>query len=364
MYIVIITSLIALLLTYLDSNGRTKGGMKWGFILVTFLGVIHYNYGNDYLSYYNTYLSIIGTDFNFAAIMAGEVYREPGWTLINYLFEYLGGFYVLVAVLSIIQNIIVYHFIQREVPKKWHAIAVFVYLFSTSYYLMSFSMMRQSFVMFVFLGLWQYIKKKKWWVALIVLFICRFIHGSSTVLIPFSFWGFLPIKNRKTLALLFGSIVVALWVSGNWVDLLLEKTVMLTETESFYEQYQYAGNDSIGSFGLGALIQLIPLFVGINYIISSPNDNNSYIQLVLLSLIGFAIMPLNRLVALGRLGLYFSVYQIASIPLIYRNLKVLSLRYVLLGLFILIKFYDYIIFFSNPVWRDHYSTFHTIFEVL
>ena len=47
MYIVIICSLIALLLTYLESTNQVKGGMKWGLVMVTILGMIHYDYGND-----------------------------------------------------------------------------------------------------------------------------------------------------------------------------------------------------------------------------------------------------------------------------------------------------------------------------
>lgn len=363
MYIVIITSLIALLLTYLDSIGKANGGMKWGFILVTFLGVIHYNYGNDYMSYYNIYQLITEQEFNVANIMSGEVFREPGWTFINYLFNFPGGFYVMVAVLNIIENIIIYHFIQREVSKEWHTLAVFVYLFSMNYYLMSFSMMRQWFVICVFLGLWQYIKRKKWWIAIIVLLACRLVHSSSSILIPFAFWGFLPVKYNKTIVILFGSLVIALWVSGSWVSLLLENTVMLTETDKLFEMYQDSG-ENFGSFGLGAFIQLIPLFVGLYYLLSSTDDSISKKQLVLLSLIGFAIAPLNKFVALGRVGLYFSFFQIATVPLIYSNIRNRSLRYSLLGLMVLLKSYDYILFFSNPVWVQHYSKFHTIFELL
>ena len=80
--------------------------MKYGFMLVTFIAMIHYNYGNDYESYYSAYNQVVSTPFNISAIMQGEVYREPGWALLCYLFEYLGGFFGMVAILNVIQNII------------------------------------------------------------------------------------------------------------------------------------------------------------------------------------------------------------------------------------------------------------------
>ena len=82
MYIVIFFSILAFLLTYLESKGKMKGGMKIGFILVTILGAIHYDYGNDYFSYLGNYEEITRYSFDLLGILAGEYYREPGWALL------------------------------------------------------------------------------------------------------------------------------------------------------------------------------------------------------------------------------------------------------------------------------------------
>ena len=112
MFVVIICSLIAILFTFLESRGTFPNGMKLGFVLVTILGVIHYDFGNDYMSYYSVYESIKDVPFDFELIMSGDLYREPGWVFLNYLFKPVGGFFMLVAVLSIIQNVIIYNFIN------------------------------------------------------------------------------------------------------------------------------------------------------------------------------------------------------------------------------------------------------------
>lgn len=364
MYVVIITSFLALVLSYLDSQGKVAGGMKWGFIIVTIVGAIHYDYGNDYMSYYSLYLDVANGGFNLEALLAGEVYRDPGWAFINYIFKYLGGFFVLVAVLNIIQNTIIYRFIQREVPHIWQPLAVFIYLFTTSYYLMSFTMMRQWFVVCVFLGLWKYIKEKKWILPFIVLYLCHFIHGSSIVLLPFAFWGFVPIKNGKIYAIVFAAFIIALWISGSWVNDLFENVIAVTETESFLDRYENS-DDKAGTFGIGALIQFIPLLLGIYYLNTSDKDPEDKKQIVLLSLLGFAITPFQYILpAIGRLNVYFSIFQLSAAPILYGQIKNTGLKAMLLGLFILIIVYNYLTFFSSSIWTLHYSTYHTIFSVL
>ena len=100
MYIVIFTSLLALLLTYLDSKNQMRNGMRIGFILVTLLAVIHYNYGNDYMAYLEVYDDVKKySAYNFNLIFDETLFRDSGWALICYLFNHLGGFFMMVAVL-------------------------------------------------------------------------------------------------------------------------------------------------------------------------------------------------------------------------------------------------------------------------
>ena len=89
MYIVAFISIIALLLTFLESKKILESGMRLGIILVTILGCIHYNYGNDYMAYYDIYRSVVAIKFNLSDIIAGEVYKEPGWALLCYFFNHI-----------------------------------------------------------------------------------------------------------------------------------------------------------------------------------------------------------------------------------------------------------------------------------
>ena len=339
MFVVIICSLIAILFTFLESRGTFPNGMKLGFVLVTILGVIHYDFGNDYMSYYSVYESIKDVPFDFELIMSGDLYREPGWVFLNYLFKPVGGFFMLVAVLSIIQNVIIYNFIKNEVSVKWYPLAVFVYLYTTSYFLLSFTMLRQWFVACVFLWSWSLIKQRKWIVSLVILYLCSLVHSSAIILLPFAFWGFLPLRKSKVYAVLFVVLIIALWFSGGWVESLLEKTMTITETESYYERYDVERNTF--TFGLGVILQFIPLFVGEFFLYNAENYPKEQKLLVAISLLGFAITPLNQVMPMiGRLGIYFGIFSIASLSITYAYIKKPIIRWGFLGLFLFITGYN------------------------
>ena len=110
--------------------------------------MIHYDYGNDYMPYYNVYKQVTSYRFDLSGILAGDYFREPGWVLLCWFFKPIGGFFMMVAVLNLIENMLVYRTIKIYVEKKWWPLSVFIYLFSTSLYLLNFSMMRQKFIAF------------------------------------------------------------------------------------------------------------------------------------------------------------------------------------------------------------------------
>ena len=168
--------------------------MRWGFVLVTFLGCIHYDYGNDYMNYMNDYKMDTKYPFDLIGIVTDEYIKEPGWVLLSYLFKPIGGFFMMVAALNIFQNIIVYKTIKKYVEKNWWLMAVFTYLFSTCLYLLNFSMMRQGLVVCVFLWSWQWIVEKKWIKTIVVLFVCAKLLQKSEmrkdIVIELSYKGF------------------------------------------------------------------------------------------------------------------------------------------------------------------------------
>ena len=110
MLVVVSISLIAILLTFFDSRGKLKNGMWFGFVLITVLGCIHYNYGNDYIGYHEMFDEITNRPLQFEDLWDSSEGHDAGWVVLNHLFKHLGGYFMMVIVLNIIQNVIYFRF--------------------------------------------------------------------------------------------------------------------------------------------------------------------------------------------------------------------------------------------------------------
>jgi hypothetical protein len=347
----------------MESIGRIRNGMKFGFMLVTFVGVIHYDYGNDYMAYYNLYNDIVNSQFSWSNLINGYIYKELGWALINYLFKYLGGFFMMVAVLNIIQNTIYYKFIKKNVGRTWWPMAVFIYLFSTNFYLLNFSMMRQGLVIAIFVGLWEYIKEKRWMIALGGLLCAYLIHSSALILLPFAFLGYLPFKKGRLTATIFIAVFIALWISQDLMEDLFTSMMVIEDIQDYANSY--GKRDVAVSYGLGFLISLIPLCVSIYYFMFNKGKDRTDRGLVALSSLGFLIVPFTQVIPLvDRVAMYFNVFGICSIGITYSSIRSKILRYLLLTLYMLIMLYDYWRFFNEGIYSEHYIRFKSVFTLL
>ena len=364
MYFVIIISLAALILTYLDSTNKQSGGMKYAFVLITIVGAIHYDYGNDYMAYYDMYEKVSLVPFNIISVLEGDVLKEPGWALLCYLFKPIGGFFMMVAVLNIIQNVLIYKNIKSYVDKKWWPMAIFIYLFSTSFYLLNFSMMRQGLVICVFFGMWPWIKEKKIIRSLITLLLCSLVHTSAVILLPFAFWGVLSFRNSRVWAIVLLVLFLALWIVKDFLNGIFGY-LMLIEQFDDYASYYALTDDRELSFGLGYLMNTLPFFLSLFYLFFNNDSQKQSNQLVILAAISFLITPFTTIIPLiERVRMYFAVYLITSLPIVYSCVRNKILRYGLIFIFVFLYLYDYRGWFYSDVWMDSYRTYQTIFSVL
>ena len=115
--------------------------------------------------------------------------------------------------------------------------------------------------------------------------------------------------------------------------------------------------------GLGFVMNIIPFILGMLYLWHADGGHSFAEKLVVsIALVSFVITPFASIIpTVGRLAMYFCVYQIMAMPLIYNNLKRKDIRIALLSLFVLMRAYDYLIFFKSPVWIDKFTMFNTIF---
>lgn len=366
MTVVILFSILALIFSILDSLRVIKNGMLMGFILVTLLGVLHYDYGNDYMPYLYKYEHLLAIDYSWSDIgVDGKApNNEHGWAILNMLFFPFGkeGFFVLVAAISIFENYAYYHMIKRFIPRQWWWCAVFIYLFSTSTYIVYFSLIRQGLVASAFVLLYLWIAEKKAIRSAVVILLLSTIHTSAIVLLPFAFLGYLPVKwSGAFYAIVICSLFSILWISSTLVSSLFNNLAGVQQIAMYSEKYVVSTSDR--SYGLGFMMNMIPFIVLICYLLNN-KFNTSTLGLLFLTTMGYILIPMIGSFGdiLSRLMYYFVPFSVFTIPITYASIKRKELRLSLLFLQFVFLGYNYLVFFSDPTWESHFSEFHTIFE--
>lgn len=365
MIVVVFCSILSMLLTYLDSKERLRNGMAFSFVLLAFLGVIHYDYGNDYMAYYNIYNSIIYYKGSVTDILSGDVYKDVGWTVLCLLFSHFGGFFVLIAAISIFENFTYYFLIKKFVPQRHWAFALFIYLFNYTYYLLNFSMLRQGLA--IALGVMAVILLKKtthkYILPIILLFVAFSIHSSSLICSLAYILCFFQYKNTKSLSIILSVLFVAFILSRDFMASFIEPFLVFDTFDGFLDKYSERGQ--VQGLGLLFLVNSIPLFVAASLYYKEATLSIDEKHLLLLASIGVMIVPFSTIaLMISRLAIYFSVFSIVAFPIMYNKIANRSFRGALVALFIASQIYSYCDFFTSQTYSIPYREFKTIFSVL
>lgn len=370
MAVVISTSLAAILFVFLGKYEKRINCLKIAFIIVTFVACIHYNYGNDYRAYYYTW-NIIRTNSLKTLFLSTSLdymnYDKPeiGWVLLNKAFGFNNGFYCMVAVINILEGVIYYKFIRRFVPQKLYFWSFFLYVFTNEYYLLNFSMMRQGFAMTLVLLSFMYFCNKNYKVTFIILAIAVAMHVSAIVVLPFFvICKFEEKINLQIFSLIIIFITVLLFFSSVFSNEIFDFWVSL----SMFSKYKlyYAGNVSTDTIGLGFLLMTMPYIVMIFYMTKNSKEISTEEKfLIIFAYIAFLTKPFESVgAALAlRVAFYFSVFDIAIVPIMYDRIRNPILRIMLYISLTVLTIYTYITFFLNPVYKEPFAEFHSIFEL-
>lgn len=372
MIITISITIIAVILAYISS--KTKYGLpmlfKVAFVLVTFLQVIHFDYGSDYMQYYNQHFLYTGTlkDFIHMSQKSYGAYRSIAWAVINRLFPGELGFFFIVALISIIENIIYYKFITQNVERKdqWKSFAI--YLFMTNLYLINFSALRQGFSIALAVLAMMMVGKKKPIPAMVILIIAALFHSSAIVMIPFVLLSLIPLGNGKKYGIIISVISLLLFVSNTLVGDTFSRIVQsIPYIESQYGLY-YENVQTAESLGLGFALRLVMFIVLIYFVIVRFEELKFEQKLfVLLSCIDLCIIPFQVSLSgmMSRIEYYFLAFQVIAVPAVYTRLKNNAIRLGVSAIYVFYLLFGYYNFFFVTEWSaESYEHFHTIFDVI
>lgn len=358
--VILLFTLIVILLAILASTGRIKNGLGIAFIIITVFCALRYDFGNDYMNYYNQYYQIWGKVSLTTFWQDNELIKEPGWAFLCIITQPI-GFYGLIAITSIFTSAVYYRLIRKYVPVKLYWLAMTVYILNPYLFWIELAMIRQALALTIFFAVSPFIIKKKVLIGALAVAVAYTIHRSAIILLPFIFIGYFPIKKGKYVAVELVAILALLSTSLLvLMDKIMPLLIGLSSVESYLMSYGTTDEfEGAGSLGVGGIILFIPFVVFLYYFWKSKATNTNVEYLVLLSSVNYLMTPLALLNGiLGRLAYYFHVFCIVSIPITFAILNKRT-RYLLLIVYLSMTLFQYYLFFNDPGWQK-FHTYKTI----
>lgn len=359
MTVFLITSLFALFLTFLDSRKIMAHGMKIGFFIITIVQAFRYGCGNDYMNYMRDFETLSFVSI-FDVIRSMEDYGiEPGWALINIIFQPF-GFYTLIAAVSVFESLVYYKCIKKYVDRSawWFAVSIYLF-FVTTGYLINMSMIRQGLAITIFILSFPIFKQGDILKSFIVVLLMASIHLSALVLFPVCLINYIS-KNLRIFALSLIAIIIVLFTSSIFLKDILSQ-IFAIQVLSNYEGY---ADTEEGKFGWGVLLKSIPFFITMYYFLRNEKINKKNNTLVLVSSFYYLFLPFSQIIDLAaRAGYYFLGLNVFVYPLIYNKLSSgYRFFFVFYNVFFLVL--DYIFFFSKSVYAPFYIEYSSIFSII
>ena len=348
-----------------------KKGLKWAFFIITLFLSVRYGWGNDYMSYLDSFREYSQEGFKLFDIeQSGDLRRgnEYGWVILNRLFGYLGvGFFGFVIVLTIFENWTVHRMVAKYVDPKYYWAAIFVFVFSTSFCVNA-SMLRQYLCMCIYLLVVDLMveKKYKWYLILSIalIFLATTIHRSSVMLFATLPLFYIHVDNTKA-SRIWMTLIAVLFVAWSVYGRVLIEPMMLNileGNEDYSEYIQYIGQNSSGlsETGLGVIFRYIMFGT---WLLLLPNIDKNQQPIIILGIASYFLEIVGDIAPIaGRLQLYFSCMDLLRWAWLLTIAKKTPIVY---GLFIaetMIIVKCFFEFFYNPTWIRAYLHFHTIFE--
>lgn len=377
MLVVVFTGFLAILLAYFGST-RGRKGLEVAFAIVTCVGCIHYDYGNDYMSYYGIWQQIKGMSFQ-DVMWAQNIYGEKGWHVLNWLFTFSeNGFFILVAFLQIVQNFIFYRFIKVYLPPKHYWFGILIYLMTTGLYLMNFSMMRQGLSVASFLAAFQILcpesstsqkvgKSFKKIVRIVlsfsVIYLATTFHTSAYICFPFLLLCLLPLNHIKPFLAVVIFLSIIFYIFSDIISAAMSYLFSFEALSIFDDRY----DSKAKSLGLGFALNSVPHIVYLFFLWKNANIlKQEYKLLLVLALSGFIFAPMALVTTemVNRVAIYFMPFSMVAIPYSYYKISNKVIREGVLLIYFFMTIFQYIAFFFSDTYGDHYMEFHSIFEVL
>lgn len=357
--------IIAVLLAVCSvGRGENRRYLYWLSFLVLFVfAALRYDFGNDYMSYYNNYVAIQHGNWS----VYGNQYL---FTLINYISP---SFDFLVVSTSLLFLWTVYWLMKSTLPAEQIWLGLFIFLFSPYIFLVNLSAMRQCLAMLLFIVAIKYAVQggvKNFIKYAVMIILATLIHKSAILLLPIYFLANNKPIKAVHIGLVFG-ITALLLLSEKLFPTLLSRFLAAFADKNYNSYFASGSKNSIRSI----LLSFIPLLYLLFNAHRVPQERLVYTKLSVISYL-LSILAFQSTVLI-RLRMYFEIFSSVAIPVTFfstrEQLAAQAKEYsdvgskifyfvnryifpILIFLILLLKYYS---FFQETVWQS-FSVYKTI----
>ena len=291
---------------------------------ITFAVIIFFAGARSYVADTSAYIKMFN-DYplfqNAHNIIFDSNAREPGFRLFSILIKTFisDNYTVWLSIIAVISGICV--MIPLYKYSCNFGVSVFLFMTSCQFFWM-FNGMRQFLVAAIIFSCTGLILKNKTLLYIIIVCILSTVHQSALLLIPMYFIAQGEPWNKRTL-LFIGCIVLAMLFTTKFTNLLTDVV----------EQTDYAGsvnefkNTDDGTNPIRILVESIPIILAFIYRDKIRDKLTPIIKLSInMSLIASGLYIISKIassgILLGRLPIYFSMYNLILLPWLLKNIFV------------------------------------------
>lgn len=295
-------------------------------------------------AYRQGFLSVSSSLASIPQVIVGDG-QDKGFTVLNIILKAFIGerdviYFTIIAVLCVLCVTFAYQKYSYS-----FALSIFLFVISTDAYQWLFNGMRQfipAAVLFACMGL---ILKKKYIPLIIIILILSTVHLSALLMIPCIFIVQGKPWNKKTMLFMVAVVVIILFVD-RFTD-VLETLLANTQYDDVTEQFQYDDGTNL----LRVLVYSVPpvlSLIGRKQIgkIDSPIINLS-INMSIISMGIYIVSMFTSGIYIGRLPIYFSLYNYILLPWeidnIFTKRSAILLKIVMTGFYLMYCYYQMVV---------------------
>lgn len=359
---------------YLLKPSSKDNSLRLSLIVITFFLAIRYGWGNDYFSYIRIYEGLHGVGLSIDELSYYSKNNEWGWALINRIGDLSGiGFFGIVIVLSIFQNIMVYRFIKRNVTPQYYVLTLLMYVTNITFFAIGCSMMRQQVCIISYLGVFLLMQEepkkiRNLIISIAIILLCSTIHSSNIAMLLTLPLYYIKFKGNRSPMSLVVVMSVAYLVWSYLGPKIFQNSIVISylnqsEELSAYVDYINENTASSGNFRIGFRdIFRTGLCAFLAYKIRMMKREEQLLSLFFI--ISMFFEPLVRVVVMiGRYNSYFIATGMAVWPVIVKYINNKTYKTAVITLQLLFLLASMLQFFNDPLWRQGFGEYHTIFEV-